>query len=232
MEVEYKDTVYEFPDNTEQDVIMSFLAQNNQEFEETQDDVEGRDYVESLESGQPLPPPTPEVEPFDVQFRSQIKDYELMDKNYIKGLGMIESTDNPNAVSSSGAVGLYQFLEKTWLNTVKAYAPDFYKAYSKEELLEFRKDREISTYFADKLTRENAANLQKRGADTSGKSLYLAHFLGVGEASKVLLTQPNTPIEKVVSEKSRKNNPNVFKNVKTAGDLIMWSDSKVKQYVP
>lgn len=229
MRIDYEGQMYDFPDGTEDEVIFSFLAQNNKEYEQTQDDVEYQDYVQSLDSGEPLPPEQPS---FDVQFRNQIKDYELMDKDYLHSLKWIESTDNPTAVSTSGAVGLYQFLDKTWMNTVKAYAPDFYNAYSKEELLEFRKDREISTYFADKLTRENAANLRKRGADTSGSSLYLAHFLGVGEASTVVTSVPNTPIQDAVSAKTIKNNPNVFKNIKTTGDLINWSGSKVKQYAP
>jgi hypothetical protein len=164
--------------------------------------------------------------------RKSIKNHKYYNEDYLSALSMIESTNNPNAVSTSGAVGLYQFLSKTWRNTAKAYTPELYKSYSDDRLQMLRKDPEISKYMADMLTRENAANLQKRGADTSGGSLYLAHFLGVGEASNVLTSTPNTPIEKVVSDKARKNNPNVFRNIKTTGDLIHWSSSKVKQYAP
>ena len=227
MEVEYKDTVYEFPDNTDQEVIMGFIAQNNKEFQETQDDVEYPEYEQSLESGQPLPEVDMSAEK---ALREKISNHQYYDEGYIKLLGGIESSYNPNAESTSGALGLHQFLGGTWKNVINLSDPEFGKAYDEKKLLEYRRDPQMSAYFADVLTRDNAANMEKRGIKITRDGLYIAHFLGVGEAIKVLKAQPNQDITKVVSERSRKNNPNVFKNVKTTGDLIRWSEGKVREH--
>jgi hypothetical protein len=223
MDVTYEGVNYNFPDDTQDVEIIQFLEQqNNKEFTYTQDDAEQKAYEESLTSGAPLPPVK--------QQKYAIPEYKPFDDKYLGALSMIESTNNPNAESSSGALGMYQFLPKTWNNVMKAYAPEMYNKYSEEERLELRRDPEISKYMADFLTRENAQNLEKRGATPTPAGLYLAHFLGVGEASDVLTEDSNTAIEDVVSEKSRNNNPNVFKNIKTVGDLIKWSEGKVKKY--
>ena len=308
MDVEYEGTQYQFPDDTDQEIIMSFLAQNNYEPPEepsqpaTVEPISQEpEFIDRINNPQNYPVisnpdgsisthrmaaeidpadkkwkvfPTIQMidgklqefgDPFDAlasakqygnfismpnkksalaytdsykedtplpvfAFKHEVANHQFMDDKYLDVLASIESSNNPIAESTSGALGLHQFLGKTWKNVAERYTPYLVKNYSEQELLKLRTDPKVSRYMADMLTRENAANMKKRGAKITHDSLYLAHFLGVGEASNVVLANPSTDISKVVSSKTRKNNPNVFKNVKTAGDLIRWSDAKVREH--
>lgn len=79
------------------------------------------------------------------------------------------------------------------------------------------------------LTTQNQAALSKSGLGTSDANTYLAHFLGVGGATKVLQAPDNAPISSVVGADQIQANPGVFGGMSTAGDLKAWAAKKMGQ---
>lgn len=64
------------------------------------------------------------------------------------------------------------------------------------------------------------------GRDPTNSELYLAHFLGAGDAAKVLSVAPGTPLAGLVGDASIRANKGVLEG-RTAGDLIRWSESRM-----
>ena len=85
-------------------------------------------------------------------------------------MAQIESGGNTNAVSSTGAAGLYQFTG----GTAKQYG------------IKNRFDAKQNTEAAAKFMSDNAAGLRKRGIEPTAENLYLAHQQGVGGATEIL----------------------------------------------
>jgi soluble lytic murein transglycosylase-like protein len=139
---------------------------------------------------------------------------------------MVESSGNKNAYAeSSGALGLYQFVPKTWESMVNRYMPELKQ--QKGDYMEFRRNPEVSRYMARKLMEENQNILKKKGFNDTKGNLYLAHFAGPGAALSVLKAKPNTRIEDVLSAGQIQRNPGVFNKVKTTDQLIKWAQSKI-----
>ena len=103
---------------------------------------------------------------------------------------------NARAVTSS-AVGLFQFIESTWLNMVQKHGPkygigvgDIADKGERRRLLDLRYDPEIAAGMAGELTRENEATLTgKLGRAPSASELYAAHVLGP-EGAAALIRAP------------------------------------------
>jgi Transglycosylase SLT domain len=134
---------------------------------------------------------------------------------YLLTTAQIESNLNPAAqASTSSAKGLYQFIEQTWLGTLKSGgAATGYGRYAdaitrsadghyevadptmRAAIMQLRSDPSASAMMAGAFTRANANQLQSAigRAPTEGE-LYIAHFLGSDGASKLIATasaQPN-----------------------------------------
>lgn len=90
-------------------------------------------------------------------------------EDFMKTVMKIESNGNTNAVSSTGAKGLYQFTG----GTAKDYGISG---------REFDPNANIDA--AARLARKNANQLAKRNIPVTSENLYLAHQLGVGKAGK------------------------------------------------
>jgi hypothetical protein len=125
-----------------------------------------------------------------------------------------ESGLNPKAhASTSSAAGLFQFLDQTWLSTVKrfgarhglgAYAaqveqgPDGkYRVADpamRKRVLDLRLDPQASALMAGELTQDHAAYLQGRTgrAPTAGE-LYAAHVLGPAGSARLTETVATRP---------------------------------------
>jgi len=58
-------------------------------------------------------------------------------------------------------------------------------------------------------------------------TVYLMHFLGEGDALKVLKADPNANIGDLVSRSSRRANSSVFSGVRNAGQLVAWAERKM-----
>ena len=90
---------------------------------------------------------------------------------YLERTAWIESRGNPNAVSSTGATGLFQFVQGT--------AADYNLA--------DRNDPIASTDAAARLAADNAKGLRSAlGREPNGAELYLAHQQGLGGAKALL----------------------------------------------
>ncbi len=134
--------------------------------------------------------------------------------DYLVTTAKIESDFNPRAAAStSSARGLFQFIDQTWLGTVKEagaalgygnYADAISRTASgmytvrdpamRSAILKLRHDPEISAAMAGVLTRSNGIKLQRAiGRQPTDAELYIAHFMGVGAAAKLVSNAENHP---------------------------------------
>jgi hypothetical protein len=126
---------------------------------------------------------------------------------YLLTTARIESNLNPGAqATTSSARGLYQFIEQTWLATLKqagpalglgqysaAIAQDADGRYevpdtaARREIMRLRSDPVASAMMAGVFTRSNDARLAAAlGRKPSPGELYIAHFLGPDGAAKLI----------------------------------------------
>ncbi|HUG63066.1 MAG TPA: transglycosylase SLT domain-containing protein [Methylomirabilota bacterium] len=127
--------------------------------------------------------------------------------DYLVKTAQRESAMNPTAkASTSSATGLFQFIESTWLETMKLSGHEFglgdiadkitidssgkYRvpdAEDRKDILALRNDPEISSMMAGALTRRNGAYLAGRlGRPATSGELYIAHFLGAAGAANLI----------------------------------------------
>ncbi|THD78804.1 MAG: lytic transglycosylase domain-containing protein [Phenylobacterium sp.] len=125
-----------------------------------------------------------------------------------------ESNMNPGAKSGhSSAAGLFQFVEQTWLSTLKEHGSKYgYARYAqlitkdsgghyavngaeaKKAVMDLRLDPHASSLMAGELASDHAAYLKGRvgRAPTAGE-LYAAHFLGPQGSAKLIEAAQATP---------------------------------------
>ena len=136
------------------------------------------------------------------------------DFNYLLATARIESNLNPSAqASSSSAGGLFQFIEQTWLGTVKHAGPALgYGRYAdaitmtssgrfevqdpglRQQILSLRSDPSANALMAGAFTKWNGDWLSdKLGRTPTEGELYLAHFLGAAGAGKLITMASNSP---------------------------------------
>jgi hypothetical protein len=127
--------------------------------------------------------------------------------NYLLATAQVESGLNPQAgASTSSARGLFQFIDQTWLGTIKQsgaqlgygrYADAITKTASghyqvsdpamRAEILRLRNDPTANAVMAGAFTKANSDYLAtKLGRQPSEGELYIAHFLGAGGASRLI----------------------------------------------
>jgi Transglycosylase SLT domain len=133
---------------------------------------------------------------------------------YLLTTAKMESNFNPSAsASTSSARGLFQFIDQTWLGTVKEagaklgygnYANAITKSsggtYSvsdptaRSAILKLRDDPAASSAMAGVLTQSNSFKLTgKIGRRPTDGELYMAHFMGVGGAAKLIANAEDNP---------------------------------------
>jgi hypothetical protein len=141
--------------------------------------------------------------------------------SYEQALGQAEGTGkNPH----SSAEGHFQFTDGTWLE----YAPRVTdtSGMSKAQILALRHDLPTATA-AERLFRaDNGRYLRDHGLEDSPGNLSLAHFLGKGDAAKVLKADPATPIERLVHPRSLAANRSVLAG-KSASEVIAWANKRI-----
>ncbi len=137
-----------------------------------------------------------------------------VDFNYLLQTAMRESSLNPQArASTSSAVGLFQFLEGTWLQVMKDQGPRLgYQAYANQievtaggdyvvrdpakraEIMAMRENPTIAADLAAAFTRSNGEYLRNAfGRMPSAGELYIAHFLGARGAEKLFQAGLSNP---------------------------------------
>jgi transglycosylase-like protein with SLT domain len=133
---------------------------------------------------------------------------------YLLAAAKMESDFNPSAgASTSSAHGLYQFIDQTWLATVKdagsqfgygQYADAITKTSSGDytvsdpsmyrSIMKLRDDPVASSAMAGALTQSNSFQLTGRiGRRPTDGELYMAHFLGVGGAATLINSAVDNP---------------------------------------
>src|SRR5450755_284426 len=133
---------------------------------------------------------------------------------YLLATAKMESNFDPKAgASTSSARGLFQFIDQTWLGTVKEagsqlgygkYADAISKSSSgsysvsdpaaRTAILKLRDDPTAASSMAAVLTQSNSFKLtgQIDRRPTDGE-LYMAHFMGVGGAAKLISNAEDNP---------------------------------------
>ncbi len=133
---------------------------------------------------------------------------------YLLATAKMESNFNPKAsATTSSARGLYQFIDQTWLGTVKEagsllgygkYADAITKSSSgnysvsdpaaRDAIMKLRDDPDAASSMAAVLTQSNSfkltGNIGRRPTDAE---LYMAHFMGVGGAAKLISNAEDHP---------------------------------------
>lgn len=133
---------------------------------------------------------------------------------YLLATAKMESNFNPSAVATtSSARGLFQFIDQTWLGTVKEagaalgygqYADAITRSSSggysvsdpamRKAILDLRDDPAASAAMAGVLTHSNGFKLIGAiGRRPTDSELYMAHFMGVGGAAKLITSAENNP---------------------------------------
>jgi hypothetical protein len=117
-----------------------------------------------------------------------------------------ESSFNPSArAPTSSATGLFQFIETTWLETVRRHGakhglgvyasqiefangrPQVSDPQVRQQILDLRYDPELSARMGAELARENGDALARRlGRAPSAGEVYAAHVLGAGGAARLI----------------------------------------------
>lgn len=108
----------------------------------------------------------------------------------------LESGFDPDArARTSSATGLFQFIDRTWLETLARHGAQHGLApASREEALRLRRDPYAASLMAAHHMADNAAVLSARTGRQPGQvELYLAHFLGAGGAADFLDRLAETP---------------------------------------
>lgn len=136
-----------------------------------------------------------------------------VDFSYLLNTAKRESSLNPEAKSgSSSATGLFQFLDQTWLSTLKRHGAehglgaeaglitqaggrfDVEDPAQKQAILSLRKDPRIAALMAGEFTNDSRAALESQlGRKADGGELYLAHFFGPREAARFIAAGAKTP---------------------------------------
>jgi muramidase (phage lysozyme) len=133
---------------------------------------------------------------------------------YLLATAQVESGLNPNATAAtSSAGGLYQFIDQTWLGTLKDAGPSlgygqFADAISKspsgqyevsdptmrQEIMALRQNPAANAAMAGAFTQRNAGALAAQlGRAPSEGELYVAHFLGSAGAAKLISAAQSSP---------------------------------------
>ena len=136
------------------------------------------------------------------------------DFGYLLQTAMRESSLDPKAqASTSSASGLFQFVEQTWLGTVKQHGTEhglggYADAISmgndgrfhvadpsvRQEILALRQDPEVSATMAGEMTNDVRQTMETAlGRQVSSGELYAAHFLGPKGAIKLIKASEATP---------------------------------------
>lgn len=128
------------------------------------------------------------------------------------------ATGNPNAKNPrSSATGDGQFVDKTWLKTIKTERPDLAAGKTDGQILAMRSDPALSAQMIAALGVENGVQLAAAKQPVNATTLAMAHRFGVDGAEKILAAAPGTALDKLLSPQAMKANPDLAG--KTAGGI-------------
>jgi hypothetical protein len=137
-----------------------------------------------------------------------------VDFGFLLGAAKRESGYNPSARSpTSSATGLFQFVDQTWMSTLKHHGAKYgYARYAeliqqgpdgryhvdgaeaRKAVMDLRLDPHAASLMAGELASDHAAYLRGRvGRDPTAGELYAAHFLGPQGSARLIEATKATP---------------------------------------
>jgi hypothetical protein len=165
-----------------------------------------------------------------------------VDPTYMMALADKESSfiaDNKAATSS--AEGLFQFIEKTWLEMIRDFGSKYGMEFAaasvetvngqvaipseptREWVLALRRNPYLSAVMAAEMLKRDKAKTERRiGRSLERSELYLMHFLGAESAGKLL---------ELVSGKPKQSAPKVFPAAAKANRTLFFAQETVKKKV-
>lgn len=159
--------------------------------------------------------------------------------DYLLQTALRESAFDKDAKAQrSTATGLFQFVESTWIETLKEegarlglkslaskISKNSFGNYvisdpaTRAQILDLRKDPEVSALMAGAYAQRNENYIeQKIGRKPSTGEVYLAHFLGARDAAKLILltqSQPTEKASKLFTGAAEKNHNIFYENGKS-----------------
>jgi hypothetical protein len=157
-------------------------------------------------------------------------------KALVERIIVVESDGDPNMKNKrSSATGAAQVLDDTWLEAVRRHRRDLIQGRSDKEVLELRRDPELSREIATRLVEQYAAMLGKRGLPVTPGSLYRIYFAGAA-GGVALLSGPDgadaaslMAAADVTGRTTREKlvNANPFLKALTVRDFKTWADRKM-----
>ena len=156
-----------------------------------------------------------------------------------------ESSFNPRAqASTSSAAGLFQFVEQTWLSTLKQHGSKHgYARYAdlitrtsdgryrvdggeaRRAVMDLRLDPHAASLMAGELTSDHAAYLKGRvGRSPTAGELYAAHFLGPQGSARLIKaveSQPGAAAASLFPDAARSNRSIFYRDgrARTVGEV-------------
>ena len=152
-----------------------------------------------------------------------------VDFTYLLNQAKVESGLDPNArARTSSATGLFQFIDQTWLGTVRKHGAEHGLGWAaaairqgsngryhvadpatRRAILDLRRQPEAASAMAAEFASDNKSYLEGRlGRAAEPVDLYLAHFLGAGGASQFLRAHdaaPGAPAAGILPAAARAN---------------------------
>lgn len=150
--------------------------------------------------------------------------------NYILGAESNFKADAKNTKST--ATGAGQVIESTWLDLVRKNEPSLMDGRTKQQVLDLRKDYNISKRMVAAYVEENAINLTNHGLPATNGNIYLSHFAGPAGAVALLKADPNASASQIMAQAGNKTiekleEANPFLKGMTAQDIADWSTRKM-----
>ena len=156
-----------------------------------------------------------------------------VDFSFLLGAAKRESGFNPQArATSSSAAGLFQFVDQTWLATLKKHGSKYgYARYAeliqqgsdgryyvggaeaRRAVMDLRLDPHAAALMAGELASDHASYLRGRmGREPTGGELYAAHFLGPQNSAKLIEAARASPQATAAAlfPDAAASNPSVF----------------------
>jgi len=133
-----------------------------------------------------------------------------VDFSYLMAKAAVESSFRPDAKApTSSATGLYQFIERTWLDMVERHGAEHgleaeaaalkageVDSAMRRQILDLRSDPKLAAAMAAEYTQENVEHLRRTvGGRIGATEQYLAHFLGAGGAEQFLKAMREDPAQ-------------------------------------
>lgn len=128
---------------------------------------------------------------------------------------------NPNSTAS----GIGQFLDSTWLATVRKHRPDLAGGQSDAQLLALKTDPALGREMTRRYAEDNASTLVAAGIPATPANIYAAHFLGPAGAKTVLSASDNKQLSELLP--AAVINANSFLQGKDVSWFRQWTAGKM-----